>query len=673
MRCSLELLVPPALFALVAVFSAPATAGEIIFLDSSGNSEAVDPMNPGRHAMPSRLLPRTTLGRANLTWNITYQDIISNTDQGFDHPTEGPARCAVAYAVLSYIDYVLNFELNLASSAVIDVHFDLSEMDGTGALATGGTYFFSSPPGFTGGFCFDHIVTGTDPSGSLMDIFCTVDFGYPWYTGGSSPLPSQVDFFSVLLHEMTHGLGFLSLAGADGSSQIGAGVYTFYDDGLYTGTGTDLFSWNGSTVVFNGNSVSLLGGQNGVFYRGANASAAYGSYPPIHAPSSWQPGSSISHWAPAIVGGAVMTPGIYYGTVNRTYAPVEYGALADIGYAGQTNSIIVDVTPNTASWTMSGPAGFEGNGQTHTGDRTFTNAPAGSYTWAGLSLAGYETPPGETQTLSTGTITFTKTWTAAPQTGTVVVDVTPSTASWTMSGPAGFGGNGQTYTGGRTFVDAPAGSYTWTGLSLAGYTTPVSQTQSLAGGTTIYFMKTWVLIPKAATPTFSPVPGTYAGALSVTISTTTDGATIYYTINGGTPDTGDLAQQPVQLAAPTGSSNAGGCSPGTTGETERSYTVRARAFKDEWTPSDTAEATYVLRAAGKSGFIETTGGERPAPSRQAAEGIRRPGSSVLDMDQAAVLPIRAVLPYPADAALFAGAALAMWTGCRVRSRRRPKR
>src|SRR5258706_563122 len=56
-------------------------------------------------------------------------------------------------------------------------------------------------------------------------------------------------------------------------------------------------------------------------------------------------------------------------------------------------------------------------------------------------------------------------------------------------------------------------------------------TQSAVGSST------YTITAVAATPTFSPAAGTYATAQTVTISDTTNGATIYYTTNGTTPTT----------------------------------------------------------------------------------------------------------------------------------------
>jgi Chitobiase/beta-hexosaminidase C-terminal domain len=50
-------------------------------------------------------------------------------------------------------------------------------------------------------------------------------------------------------------------------------------------------------------------------------------------------------------------------------------------------------------------------------------------------------------------------------------------------------------------------------------------------------MNITVTPPAASTPAFSPAPGTYTSKQSVTLSTSTPGATIYYTTNGSAPTT----------------------------------------------------------------------------------------------------------------------------------------
>lgn len=56
--------------------------------------------------------------------------------------------------------------------------------------------------------------------------------------------------------------------------------------------------------------------------------------------------------------------------------------------------------------------------------------------------------------------------------------------------------------------------------------------------------------PTAAAPTFDPDGGTYIGAQDITISSATEGATIYYTIDGSTPSTSSTKYtEPITISA----------------------------------------------------------------------------------------------------------------------------
>jgi hypothetical protein len=82
-------------------------------------------------------------------------------------------------------------------------------------------------------------------------------------------------------------------------------------------------------------------------------------------------------------------------------------------------------------------------------------------------------------------------------------------------------------------------------------------------------------VPVAATPTFSVAPGTYTSIQSVTITTTTQGAGIYYTTNGTTPTTSSTVYSgPVTVAA--------------------SETLEAIAGGDWYANSAVASAAYVI-------------------------------------------------------------------------------
>ena len=83
---------------------------------------------------------------------------------------------------------------------------------------------------------------------------------------------------------------------------------------------------------------------------------------------------------------------------------------------------------------------------------------------------------------------------------------------------------------------------------------------------------------KVATPTFSPVPGTYSANQSVTMACATAGATIRYTTNGSEP----TSASPQYTAAVS---------------LTVSTTLKARAFKAGLADSSTATGAYTLKVA----------------------------------------------------------------------------
>jgi hypothetical protein len=105
-------------------------------------------------------------------------------------------------------------------------------------------------------------------------------------------------------------------------------------------------------------------------------------------------------------------------------------------------------------------------------------------------------------------------------------------------------------------------------------TTTVRAIAAAAGWTSsVEASSTYTL--RAATPTFSPSGGTYVGAQSVTISSTSPGASIYYTTNGSTPTTSSTVYVgPIPVSTTT--------------------TIRAIAAAAGWTNSTAGSATYTI-------------------------------------------------------------------------------
>lgn len=88
-----------------------------------------------------------------------------------------------------------------------------------------------------------------------------------------------------------------------------------------------------------------------------------------------------------------------------------------------------------------------------------------------------------------------------------------------------------------------------------------------------------------AAPSFNPAAGSYSGAQSVTISTTTSGASIRYTLDGSTPTStsGTVYSGPVTIST--------------------SSTLKAVAYKSGMTDSTVTSGAYTITGGGTGAFI----------------------------------------------------------------------
>ncbi len=99
-----------------------------------------------------------------------------------------------------------------------------------------------------------------------------------------------------------------------------------------------------------------------------------------------------------------------------------------------------------------------------------------------------------------------------------------------------------------------------------------------SGQQDVYLYKKATNVSRVETPTFDPEAGTYNETQNVTIACATDGATIYYTLDGSEPTSNsNVYSQAIPVSSTT--------------------TINAIAMKDGMNPSNMATATYTIKVA----------------------------------------------------------------------------
>ena len=188
-------------------------------------------------------------------------------------------------------------------------------------------------------------IIGRDFTGSDIFVIMNQDFNF-YYGTDANPPPGQVDFVTLSIHELGHGLGFVGAAAVDDGDQTngvecdnvaGNGCVGLHGD--FFGTGVprpypyvyDLFADRASDDVRlldlpnPGPEIrdELVGGPTALLFDGANQSEYHPATDAfaLYAPSTFRPGSSYSHFA---------------NNAEVLYYALSYGtAIHDVGAASE--------------------------------------------------------------------------------------------------------------------------------------------------------------------------------------------------------------------------------------------------------------------------------------------------------------------------------------------------
>lgn len=198
--------------------------------------------------LPTTLPPGSTIICGK--FRAIFMDVVNGSGFGFDDPVLGTTRKNCVCDVFNYIQLVITVPSNIGTTdPYVDILFNAStNAPANTALASASMVFppsfYAGTPGYYQGHVYTYITTGIKPDPLSEDGAITVNFAHPFAYCTPTIGSCEYDFKSVMLHEMTHLLGFASLIreNAGGTSLESAqapNVFTEFDHRF-------LHYWNGA-------------------------------------------------------------------------------------------------------------------------------------------------------------------------------------------------------------------------------------------------------------------------------------------------------------------------------------------------------------------------------------------------------------------------------------------
>ncbi len=334
----------------------------------------------------------TTAGNGNCTVTGSSSTIQLNFDSGFDSTTAITATggnngtTIGAQRKLSFIKAAEILAAQLDSTITISVDASFSALSCSSNSATLGSagavnnfaYNSPAPTGLVASTFYPVALINairnqdvdTDGNGD-GDSDITAEFNRDigdadclaassWYYGFGTPGGSEIGFTTVLLHEMTHGLGFASLVNPSSGAKA-SGIDDIFSNNLYAAANTSTWPnlsnaqratsatsstgllWNGTNT--NTQAIALL--TDGFQDNDTSNSFTSGDRVEMYAPATVESGSSVSHFNTAAAPNELMEPSYTEGQYSLGLA---FYLLQDIGWDINANTdptiTAVDQTTN---------------------------------------------------------------------------------------------------------------------------------------------------------------------------------------------------------------------------------------------------------------------------------------------------------------------------------------